>query len=86
MPGALQHPILTTRQAETAACRRWYVLGSRATRSWRVLLHSLPSSTLPQQCDIAQEGLQDLGHSPQGLQGFPSVFEKALSTSKGVLK
>lgn len=41
---------------------------------------------LPRVASIAQEGLQDLGHSPQGLQGLPSTFQKALSTSKGVLK
>lgn len=51
------------------------------------LIHAAPAVRLPPcVASIAQEGLQDPGHSLQGLQGFPSVLEKALSTSKGVLK
>lgn len=72
-----------SRRAESAACGRRCVLGSRAARSQRGFLCSFLPPVLPQLCDCFHtNSIRGTG----GLQGLPSTFEKSLSTGKGVLK
>lgn len=57
LPSAPQHPIPTTGQAETAACGRWYVSGSRQHRAsgcyCTPCLHlRCPSSVTTSTCSI----------------------------------